>query len=405
MTETVQAAPPGPIITRPLAMMMTASVGGMTSFYLLLSVVPLYAAAAGGGGVGAGLATGAIMLSTVLMELAVPRLVAAFGYRAVMAAGLVLLGVPALGLLVTSSLPAVLIVCLARGAGLGIVVVVGTALTAELVPAARRAEGLGVYGVAVGVPSVAGLPLGLWISDAFGYGPVFAAGAVLPVLVLLAVVGLPSTRTPRTPGVPRTVRTGGTLWPRGLARPALIFSAVTLAAGVVVTFLPLAVPRESLHLATAALFAQSAATPIARWWAGRAGDRHGSSRLLLPGMAAAAAGMAALVWVSLPPVVIAGAALFGAGFGILQNVTLAMMFERVRRQDFGRVSALWNLAYDAGMGAGALGMGFLLAASGYPLGFALTAAVLVAALVPAWLDRRAHAGLHERARRAGEAAG
>jgi MFS family permease len=125
-----------------MVLLLIAAVGSLSGFYLLLSVVPLYAAAAGAGGLGAGLTTGTMMLSTVLVELAVPRLVGRLGDRAVMALGLILLGVPAAALATSPGLPLVLVASLARGAGLGIVVVAGTALAAGAVPAERRGEGL-----------------------------------------------------------------------------------------------------------------------------------------------------------------------------------------------------------------------------------------------------------------------
>ena len=84
-------------MNRALALLFVCSFGAATSFYLLLSVVPLYATSAGAGGIGAGLATGTLMFSTVAGELATPSLVARFGYRLVLAAGL-LLGAPALTL-------------------------------------------------------------------------------------------------------------------------------------------------------------------------------------------------------------------------------------------------------------------------------------------------------------------
>jgi MFS family permease len=79
-----------------MVLVLCASFFTMVGFYLLLSVVPLYAEEAGGGSSGAGLATATFMLSTVLAQLGMPRLLARFGYRAVLAAGLLLLGVPAL---------------------------------------------------------------------------------------------------------------------------------------------------------------------------------------------------------------------------------------------------------------------------------------------------------------------
>ncbi|MFE2293192.1 MFS transporter [Streptomyces sp. NPDC059452] len=394
----------GRLLTRPMVMLLVASVGGMGSFYLLLSVIPLYAATAGGGGAGAGLTTGAMMLATVLAEPAVPWFLARFGHRAVVGAGLLLLGVPAAVLSLWSSFPLTLGVCLARGVGLGIVVVAGTKLAAELAPPGRRSENLGLYGVSLGVPSVLGLPAGVWLSDRFGFAPLFLMTAALTLLALPAVIGLPSrgTRTedrrpgrrPRREGGPsgrRSSLLGGLLGGPGagsLAGPTLILGAATFAAGVLVTFLPLALLGGPVHLAVAALFVQSSVAPLARWGAGWWGDRHGTSSLLLASVLAVALGTAGLVRLESPVVVIVSMVLFGAGFGAVQNLTLAAMFERVPRSEFGRVSVVWNLAFDGGMGLGAVGFGLLIDRTGYPWGFAVTAALLLAVLGPAWRERR-----------------
>ena len=86
------------------------------------------------------------MLATVAGELVTPRLVARFGYRGGPALGLFLLGAPSALLLLSPTRPLVLAVCVARGASLALVAVIGTALAAELVPAERRSEGLALYG-------------------------------------------------------------------------------------------------------------------------------------------------------------------------------------------------------------------------------------------------------------------
>src|SRR5262245_6954022 len=107
-------APPSParppLITRPLLLRFVSIIGSASSFYLLLSAVPLYA-----GGSAAGLVTGALMLATVAGELATARLLARFGYRKVAAAGLLLLGLPALALTVSANVVLITAVCLIRG--------------------------------------------------------------------------------------------------------------------------------------------------------------------------------------------------------------------------------------------------------------------------------------------------
>ncbi|UCM88961.1 MFS transporter [Streptomyces marincola] len=394
---------PQRLLNRRMFLLLVASLGGMSGFNVLLSVVPLYVAAGGEGGVGAGLTTGVMMLATVLTELAVPRLLDRFGCRALVAAGLVLLGVPAALLALSPSLPWTLAVCLARGAGLGIVVVAGTTLAAQLAPPGRRSESLGLYGVAIGVPPVVALPLGVSLSDSLGFAPVFLGTAALTLAALAAVPGLPGRAeapaveaveaVPSGPAAPGPAAGGGGvlggLKVPALARPTLILAAGTLVAGVVVTFLPLALIDADRNLVAAALLVQAATAPVARWCAGWYGDRFGSGRLLVPAVCAGAAGTAALAFPGAPWGVLVGMALFGAAYGVLQNVTLTVMFERVPRAAFGRVSALWNLAFDAGMGVGAVGFGVLIGWTGYSTGFALTAALLLAAVVPAWLDTRA----------------
>jgi predicted MFS family arabinose efflux permease len=63
------------------------------------------------------------------------------------------------------------------------------------------------------------------------------------------------------------------------------------------------------------------------------------------------------------------------------------MFERVAPEGYDMVSAVWNLAYDAGMGVGAAGFGLLAGRTGYPGAFAIVAGLIVAALSPVWRDR------------------
>ena len=366
------------LITRPLLLRFVSVVGSSVSFYLPLSVVPLYAKASGSDA-GAGLATGALLLATVAAELITPRLVSRLGYRLSLTAGLVLLGAPALALLASSSLAVVLAVSAVRGVGFAITTVAGGALTVSLIPAERRGEGLGLVGIVGGVPGLVSLPMGVWVAAHWGFAPVFVATAAAALLVLVTMPGLPSHRAAaeRAHGVLSGLRNPA------LIRPAALFSASTMAAGVLVTFLPLALTATSAWLATIALFVQPAASTVARWAAGRIGDRHGQARLLIPGVLLSAAGIAALAATHTPVLVVAGAACFGIGFGVLQNATLALMYARSPQGAYDAVSAIWNAAYDAGMGAGATGIGLFVAHTGYPAAFLLTAAMVIPALIPA----------------------
>jgi predicted MFS family arabinose efflux permease len=172
-----------------------------------------------------------------------------------------------------------------------------------------------------------------------------------------------------------------------LLRPGLVFAATTTAAGIVVTFLPLTVHKAAGGLVALALFGQAAAATLTRCLAGRYGDRAGHQRLLIPALVTASAGMMILAVAGSPGALLAGSLLFGGGFGVAQNATLSLMYTRVPAASYPAVSAVWNIAYDAGMGLGAAGFGLLGAGTGYPAAFAITAAAMLTALAPALRDR------------------
>jgi len=380
------------LVSARFAAALLSSFGALTSFYLLLSVTPMYAMSAGAGSAGAGLVTGSLMLTTVLAEFASPRLLGRFGYRAVFAAGALLLGGPAPALLLPHSMATIIAVSIARGIGFGLATVVLGALVAASVPAERRGEGIGLAGVVACVPAIVALPSGVWLAQNTGYAVVIAITAISALAPLAATpwlanpagqqAGRGHAGTEAAPaGLLSSLRSGGML------RPGLVFAATTIAAGVVASFLPLAA-GVSAGVATLGLFAQAVTATASRWWAGRRGDRHGHAGLLIPGLLTAAAGMASLIWVSAPVVVIAGMCLFGIGFGIAQNTTFALMLDRAPASGYGTASALWNLAYDAGYGTGPIVFGVFVAHTGYPAAFALTGLLILAALVPAVRDRR-----------------
>jgi predicted MFS family arabinose efflux permease len=365
-----------PLVTRAFAVRLISVIGASASFYLLLSVAPRYAAPHGGGA--AGLASAALLIGSVAGEILTPALGARSGSRRTLAIGLALLGAPALVLTLTANPTTVVAVCAVRGIGFGLACVAGGALTAELIPPARRGEGLALVGLVGGIPATVALPAGLVLADHVGYAPVFVAAALCALGAALSVPALPktdaATDTEEGTSVLSGVRT------RELRRPATVFGTTAVAAGVLVTFLPLAVSHGSGNVVAAALLVHSAASTIARWAAGRYGDRHGSARLLRPALIVSASGVLMLVVTGNPVTVIAGAAVFGIGFGACQNASLSMMYERVAAARYSTVSALWNFAYDAGMGAGAGAFGMVCAHTGYPIAFALTAVLMLTAL-------------------------
>jgi len=182
-------------------------------------------------------------------------------------------------------------------------------------------------------------------------------------------------------------RTSGRMAGAALRLP-LIFAAATIAAGVLDSFLPLAKGIPS-NLSSTALLVQAITATFSRWQAGKHGDRYGHTRLLIPALAVTALGMAAMMALGSPVAIFAGVVLFGAGFGVIENATFALLIEQLPEA---RASVLWNLAYDAGYGAGPVAFGLICVRTGYPAAFALTGTLILAAVPAALRERNADSG-------------
>ncbi|WP_326808707.1 MFS transporter [Streptomyces sp. NBC_01775] len=405
-----------------LLLASTAAVFGNSS--PLLSVVPLWAEHGGGGHGGAGATTALTMATTVAAQLAMGRVLRRFPARHALTAGALTMGLPAFAYALSPALPLTLALSAVRGLGFGMVTVAGSALVAELVPPAQRGRAVGWYGVAVGLPAVALLPPAVWCAAEFGFGPVFLATAALGVLAapLSALIshdaghdadhnagpnaGHTAVAEPGedASAAPREDTTGGARpGLRALATPWLLLFVSVCALGSLMSFLPLALTAPGT--APTALLTVSLALIVGRWAAGEWSDRRGAAgRLAAPAALACALGTAAFAAVgTLPagralPVGIAAGLVFGLGMGALQNDTLVAMFHRAGPAHHGTVSAVWNMGYDSGFGAGALLTGVLAQALALslPTTFLVLAATVATVLLMTTVSARGGARSRER---------
>jgi MFS family permease len=352
-----------------------ATVLGFTSFTLTLASLPAYAVAGGAPAETAGLVTAVFLAVTVAGQSAVPALTARFGPGPVLAAGLVALGAPSPlyaaddGLIWLSAVSAV------RGVGFAVLTVLGATLAARVAPPERRGESIGLYGLAIAVPNLVFVPAGvaLVLDGHAGWMAWLAASPVLALPLVPAVV-----RGARAD--PPAGRSSSRAAVRAALAPSAVLLVVTLAGGGLVTFLPIERPDGVLATATLLVFGITAA--LGRWRAGVLADRTGT-RLLLPlallgsaaGLAAVALGLGAGAgWV------LAGAAVFGAGYGAVQNLTLVTAFARAGEGGATAASAMWNASFDAGTAVGALVLGLVAGGIGLPWTYVLVAGVLLLTL-------------------------
>ena len=365
----------------PCARMMLMTAAGFTGFFVTLPSLPAYLASAGNSTASAGATTTVMLAATVMFQPVVPALLRRLSTPATMAIGLLVLGLPAPLLIWASSGAGLYLICVLRGVGFAVFTVAGAFMASEVAPPGRQGETTGLYGLAAGIPNVIMIPLAVLLLHAFGFWPI-AAIAGLPAVGAALALGSGWRRVAPEPtqAVPR----GATQ--RAIARsllPAVVLYAITVAAGAVVTILPIV--RSEL-VATIGLLVFAVAAALARWQAGRLVDRPGRTWLLAGACAIAIAALLALAAGLSGPsdgVVLAACAMLGVGYGSIQCLTLVYSFARTASSERPVASAVWNGAFDAGTATGAVLIGALSATGIGWWGTFAVLAVLVAAVMPA----------------------
>lgn len=353
---------------RGMPALLAATFLGFSGFAVLMPVAPLWAVRGGADEGGAGLVNGVLLLVTVLTQFTVPGLLRRFGWGPVLAVGLVLLGAPALGLMLSDALPAILGLSAFRGMGFGILTVTGSAAVAELSEPHTRGAAVGAYGLSVAGSQVVLLPLGSWVAETVGFTVVFAVAA-LPLLGVPAALALgralsamPEPETTDDAGGPSTPRVALTL-----LRPMILLVGVTLAGGAVLTFGPQMVTDPVVVIAALALMELMAA--ITRWGIGGIADRYGAERFVAPFVLLTMIGVSAIAWAvheQSVPVLLIGSFLLGSAYGALQNLTLVISFAAVTRRHIGLASAIWNVGFDLGSALGSVVVGAIAVRAGFP---------------------------------------
>ncbi|HEV2932982.1 MAG TPA: MFS transporter [Streptosporangiaceae bacterium] len=349
-----------------------------SGFALLLPVAPLWVIRGGSDDLGAGLVTGVMMACTVLAQLSMRRVLAGLGWRWTLVLGSVLLGLPALGHLVTDGLGAVTALAALRGLGFGVVTVCGATAVAAFVEPGRRGRAIGAYGLAIAAPQVVLTPAAPWLAERVGFGFVFVL-AVLPALAI--PLAWPIARavgdSDRAPADGDGDGAAAALW-RAVSGPVAALVVITASGGAILTFTPRILVSPALGFA--GLLAFTGAAAASRWGAGGIADHFGATAAIAPLLFTGALGLAAIGLkadsVHDAPgraLVLSGLLVTGVAYGGLQSVTLAQAFTAAGEAARSSVSIAWNLSFDAGTGLGAFTAGAIATATSYSVAFIVLA--------------------------------
>jgi MFS family permease len=262
-----------------------------------------------------------------------------------------------------------------------------SAYMAGTIPASRRAEGLGYWGLA-SVTAIAAAPaLGFWVYH-HGWGILCAEIVALNLIMTVIAWRLPPEAHTSHESREVVKSEGREVVPRGLAAFVewrVVVLGVTLGLiafgyGGLTSFSALF--ADDLHIAPRSLFlsAMAAAMLVGRLTIGRALDRLGHRRVLLPVLVAPALGLLLLGVTYGRTLFLCSAIIFGAGFGLMYPAFAAYVIAHVPAARRGAAFGAIIAAFDTGLGTGSTVMGSLIESFGFRPAYLVAGALAVLAV-------------------------
>ena len=289
------------------------------------------------------------------------------------------------------SIEALLFIRVLHGITFGIITTVKGTISARLIPASRRGEGISFFSLAMGLAMVVGPWIGLNMARHSAFSQAFW------MCTAVAAIGIVLSLIVRVPPVIR--HADG-------SQPKLGFSAMFDKAAMpfaMVTFFMtfsyagvsafLALYARELDLMAAAsnfLLCYAVFLMICRAFTGNVCDRKGPKYVVYPCLLAFTVGLVVLGYTHGSVSMILAGALIGIGYGSVTPIFQTQIISSVEPHKIGVANSLFFNAMDAGLAIGAFVMGLMVEGVGYRAIYLVGAVlvVLAGALYIAQIKRR-----------------
>ena len=367
---------------RPFIFLWLGSFAFFLSFLLLLSALPIFARRSLGA---SDAAIGIIMASFAVTSLLF-RPVAGwgadrYGRRPFMLAGALTFAVASIAYGWTGGAISLVLVRLLHGAGMGLYPTAASAMVADLTPAERRGEILGLYGAAGSVALAIGPIIGIAVVDRLGFATLFWIAGTVAALSTVLIVPASETLTERR----RTAFSGADVMCAAALVPSLIAMCMMVTYGTQVAFLPLHADSHGIN-AGVFFLVFALMTTVVRGPAGRLSDRHGRAPLATLGLLLVASALVVLTLSETTLGLGLAGAIYGVGYGSAQPALVAWSVDAVQEGERGRALGTFYAAFEIGIAIGAVSSGLAVAGWGFTTTFLAAAGVAVvgAGLALAW---------------------
>ncbi|MFD0713288.1 MFS transporter [Paenibacillus sp. GCM10027626] len=335
-------------------------------FYILLPALPLYIKQLGVAESRLGLIIGGFTLSAVAARPFIGGLLDRHGRRIFIVAGLIVLTVATFLYSWASGILLLILLRILHGLGWAMSTTsIGTSIT-DVIPAQRRGEGMGWYGLSMTVSMAIGPIVGVWMVQNASFDRLFLLAACL------SAVAIGIALLTKIPSIAVNKQTKMVFFEKTLLPLSAAAFFLALTYGGITTFVPLF--AESIQVNSGTFFLVYAiALTLTRPVAGKLTDRYGEAAIIIPSLVIT---IAALVILSLShglSGVLCAAVLYGIGFGSAQPTLQTAAINLVPSTKKGVANASYFTAMDLGIGLGSIILGLVSQYLGYLYLFAVCA--------------------------------
>ena len=277
---------------------------------------------------------------------------------------------------VTTSVVLLLALAVVHGVFWSALLTSSGAYLADIIPAHRRAEGMGYYGLATVFAIAVAPTLGIVIYR-FGWTAVCLSAGALNMMMAMIAHRLPETRHPAAAHGPFTLR-GAVEWRVFVLSITLFLYAFGW--GGVTSFAALYATTNNVTPSGIYFLVFAATAMSAGLISGPLGDRIGHTRVLGPAIFLIASAYALLAVGGTRRWLVASAVILGLGFRSAYQFFTAHVLHQVQASRRGAAFGGILAALDTGIGSGSIAMGWIIDRYGFRHAYGAAACLALAAI-------------------------
>jgi MFS family permease len=366
------------ILTPTYVLAWTAAFFNFFSFQLLLPVMPLYLLHIGGHESQVGLIMGVTALTALIARPLVGYIADRYGRKPLLLAGSTTYTFSSLLYNFVHAVLPLLAVRIVHGAGLSAGSTGNSTVFADLAPPHRRAEAMGIYGIAMNTSSAIAPVVGAGLALNYGFPSVFLCSAASAFVSLLLVSRLPELLV-RPAHADADVRP--LLFSKEALFPSYLAICLTATFGAVGSYVPVLAAQNGLGNPGLFFLPYSLTLIFTRLFSGIAADRFGRVAVLVPGLLLLVVAMLLIATATHVGALLVASIVYGLGFGSVHPALMALVVDRARPGQQGIAMSTFSGAFDLGIGGGAAAWGLVVALAGVREVFLFAALVPLAGLL------------------------